>query len=188
MESPNKKETDLRALMVAGLKGDAAAHRALLAALTGHLRSYYKGRLSRASREPEEVEDLVQEALMAVHIKRHTYDPSQLLTPWVYAIARYKLIDYLRRSRSTTADIPIDDAEGLIGHTDQTATESSLDMERLLSSLPNKARLAIQYVKLQGLSVAEAAARCGMSESAIKVNVHRGIKALSKMISAEKSQ
>jgi RNA polymerase sigma-70 factor, ECF subfamily len=188
MESGNKKETELRALMIAGLKGDAAAHRALLTTLSGHLRSYYKRRLNRAGQGSEEVEDLVQETLIAVHTKRHTYDPEQLLTPWVYAIARYRLIDHLRKKRSAMTNIPIEDAEELITHDDQLASESSLDIEKLLSRLPNKARLAIQYVKLEGLSVVEAATRCGSSESAIKVNVHRGMKALSELISEEKSK
>jgi RNA polymerase sigma-70 factor, ECF subfamily len=188
MESENKKETELRALMIAGLKGDAPAHRALLTALSGHLRSYYKGRLNRAGHGPEEVEDLVQETLMAVHTKRHTYDPEQLLTPWVYAIARYRLIDYLRQRRPAMTNVPIEDAEELIAHDDQLASESNIDLEKLLARLSNKTRSAIQCVKLEGLSVVEAAVRCGVSESAIKVNVHRGIKALSKMISEEKSK
>jgi RNA polymerase sigma-70 factor (ECF subfamily) len=186
MQDGNNKETELRALMIASLNGDAAAHRVLLAALSGHLRGYYKGRLLRAGRRPEETEDLVQEALMAVHTKRHTYNPSEPLTPWVYAIARYKLIDHLRQTRSAMADVPIEDAGELIAQDDRNASESSLDLGRLLSKLPDKVRLAIQYVKLEGLSVAEAAARCKASESAIKVNVHRGIKALSAMIAQEK--
>ena len=90
-------EAALRALMMAGLDGDAAAHRTLLDRLSRHLRAYYKGRLARIGRSASEAEDLVQEALIAVHIQRHTYDPAELLTPWVHAIARYKLIDHLRR-------------------------------------------------------------------------------------------
>lgn len=186
MQDGNKKEAELRALMIAGLNGDAAAHRALLAALSGHLRGYYKGRLARVGRGPDETEDLVQEALIAVHTKRHTYDPGELLTPWVYAIARYKLIDYLRQTKSAMADVPIEDAGELIAQDDRDASESSHDLGKLLSKLPDKVRLAIQYVKLEGLSVAEAAARCEASESAIKVNVHRGIKALSALIAQEK--
>lgn len=186
MTDKNAKETELRALMIASLTGDAEAHRALLAALSGHLRGFYKGRLARAGRRPEETEDLVQEALMAVHTKRHTYDPGEPLTPWVYAIARYKLIDHLRQTKSAMADIPMEDAGELIAHDDRSASESNLDLGKLLSKLPAKNRLAIQYVKLQGLSVAEAAARCKVSEAAIKVNVHRGIKALSALIAQER--
>ncbi len=168
MEREDTKEAALRALMITGLKGDAAAYRALLSGLSGHLRGYYRNKLVRAGRGTEEAEDLVQESLMAVHTRRHTYDPTQLLMPWVYAIARYKLI-----SEIIAAD-------------GEPATESNLDLNKLLARLPDKVRLAIQYVKIEGLSVVEAAARCGISESAIKTNVHRGLKKLSAVISQEK--
>src|SRR5713101_6453275 len=100
-------EAALRALMKAGLDGDSAAHRTLLERLSGQLRAYYKERLARIGRSAAEAEDLVQEALIAVHIQRHTYDLAEPLTPWVYAIARYKLIDHLRRTRASRAEVPI---------------------------------------------------------------------------------
>jgi RNA polymerase sigma-70 factor (ECF subfamily) len=136
----------------------------------------------------EETEDLVQEALMAVHTRRHTYDPTQLLTPWVYAIARYKLIDHLRQNQSTLTNVPIEDASEIIAADSAQAMESNLDLNKLLARLPDKVRLAIQYVKIEGLSVVEAAARCGISESATKMNVHRGLKQLSSVISQEKAK
>src|SRR6266852_3388148 len=179
-------EAALRALMMAGLDGDAAAHRALLERLSRHLRAYYKGRLARIGRSASEAEDLVQEALIAVHIQRHTYDPAELLTPWVYAIARYKLIDHLRRTRASLADVPIDDAEEIMAQDDHIATESAHDLDRLLSKLPDRMHRAIQYVRLDGLSAAEAATRCGMSEAAVRVNVHRGLRALAALIAREK--
>jgi RNA polymerase sigma-70 factor, ECF subfamily len=186
MNRGNAKEAELRAWMIAGLQGDASAHRALLSSLSGHLRAYYRNRLVRARRGPEEVEDLVQEALMAIHTRRDTYDPKELLTPWVYAIARYKLIDHLRQSQPRLANVPIEDASEITAADDQTATESNLDLTRLLATLPEKVRLAIRYVKIEGLSVVEAAARCGISESAVKINVHRGLKALSAVIARGK--
>ena len=121
-------EAELKALMIAGLGGDALAHRMLLASLSGHLRAFYKRRLVRSGRAAEETEDLVQEALMAIHTQRHSYDPRQLLTPWVYAIARYKLIDYLRRTHATVADVPIEDVGEIIAHSDHDAAESALDL------------------------------------------------------------
>lgn len=175
-------ESELRALMVAGLNGDASAHRTLLHALSGRLRAYYRGRLLRAGRSSAETEDLVQEALIAVHTRRHTYDPNEPLTPWVYAIARYKLIDYLRQSQPELASVPIENAHEVMAHDDRNATESSLDLDRLLAQLPERTRRAIQYVKIDGLSVDEAAARCGVSESAVKVIVHRGLKSLSSLL------
>src|SRR5438552_14972541 len=99
-------EAELKNLMVGGLAGDAAAHRTLLDRLSGQLRAYYKARLARIGRSASEAEDLVQEALIAIHIQRHTYEPTELLTPWVYAIARYKLIDHLRRTRVSLAEVP----------------------------------------------------------------------------------
>ena len=103
-------ETELKALMTASLAGDASAHRTLLNRLSANLRAYYKTRLARIGRSATEAEDLTQEALMAIHTRRHTYDPAELLTPWVHAIARYKLIDHLRRTNAARADVPIDDA------------------------------------------------------------------------------
>lgn len=186
MNKVHAKEGELRALMILGLNGDSAAHRALLSALSGHLRAYYRNKLVRAGRGAEEAEDLVQEALMAIHTRRGTYDPAELLTPWVYAIARYKLIDHLRRNRSSQSNVPIEDALDVMAADDQAATESSLDLTKLLTRLPEKNRLAIRYVKIEGLSVVEAAARCGISESAVKINVHRGLKALSAAIAQDK--
>jgi len=179
-------ESDLRALMRAGLGGDAAAYRTLLGRLSANLRAYYKGKLARIGRSATEAEDLMQEALMAIHTRRHTYDPAEPLTPWVYSIARYKLIDHLRRTRASMADLPIEDAEEIMAQDDYVGTESAYDLTGLLSQLPDKMRRAIQSVKLDGLSVAEAASRCGMSESAVKVNVHRGLKALIASIARER--
>ena len=180
------KEAELRALMRASLAGDALAHRTLLSRLSANLRAYYKTRLARIGRSATEAEDLMQEALMAIHTRRHTYDPAEPLTPWVYAIARYKLIDHLRHTRSSMTDLPLDDAEEITSRDDHVETESANDLNRLLSDLPDKMRRAIQAVKLDGLSVAEAASRCGMSESAVKVNVHRGLKALVASIARER--
>jgi RNA polymerase sigma-70 factor (ECF subfamily) len=184
-------EADLKALMIAGLDGDAAAHRALLQRLSLRLRAYYKARLARAGRGATEAEDLVQEALLAIHIQRHTYQRSEPLTPWVYAIARYKLIDYLRRGRADFAELPIEDAsevmmQEVMAQDDHIAAESAYDLDRLLGSLPEKMQRAIRCVKIDGLSVEEAANRCGMSVSAVKVNVHRGLRSLAAAIARGK--
>jgi len=178
-------ESELRALMLASSDGDAAAYRTLLERLGGQLRAYFKGQLNRINRGAVEAEDLVQEALLAIHTRRHTYDPSQLFTPWVYAIARYKFIDYLRRTKVSAKDIPVDETGELTARDDHGPVESSLDLDRLLTGLSPKVKQIIQYVKLDGLSVSEAATRCGMSESAVKVSVHRGLKALALLISKE---
>src|SRR6266481_2602526 len=178
-------EVELKALMLASLDGDAASHRALLERLSRRLRAYYKGKLAGIGRDATEAEDLVQEAVLAIHIKRHTYDPSELLTPWVHAIARYKLIDFLRRTRASSADVPIDEADAIMAHDDNVDAESTFDVRRLMERLPKNMRCAIQAVKLDGLSIAEAAKRCGISEPGVKVNIHRGLKALAALIAQE---
>lgn len=172
--------------MVAGLDGDAAAYRSLLDRLSRHLRAYYKGRLARIGRSATEAEDLVQEALLAIHTQRHTYDPGEPLTPWVYAIARCKLIDHLRATKASVDDVPIEDAGEITARDDRIGAESAHDLHKLLSALPDQMRRAMQCVKLDGLSVAEAARRCSMSESAVKINVHRGLRALTAAIAREK--
>ncbi|MBB5758588.1 RNA polymerase sigma-70 factor (ECF subfamily) [Methylorubrum rhodinum] len=176
-------EAELRGLMRASLDGDAAAYRAVLDRLSRHLRAYYRGKLARIGRSQSEAEDLVQDTLMAIHTRRHTYDVDQPFTPWVQAIARYKLIDHLRHTRPSMADVPIEDAGDFAAQDDHAGVESAHDLDRLLAKLPEKMRFAIRYVKLDGLSVAEAASRTGMSESAIKVSVHRGLKAMASAIS-----
>jgi RNA polymerase sigma-70 factor (ECF subfamily) len=178
-------EIELRALMLASLDGDAASHRALLDQVSRRLRAYYKGKLAAIGRGASEAEDLVQEAVLAIHIKRHTYDPAEPLTPWVHAIARYKLIDFLRRTRTSISDVPIDEADTIMAHDDNVDAESTYDIKRLMERLPKNMRCAIEAVKLDGQSIAEAAERCGISESGVKVNIHRGLRTLAALIARE---
>jgi len=120
---------------------------------------------------------------LAVHNQRHTYDADQPLTAWVHAIARYKVVDLLRRraGRDALTD-PLDEEAAIFAHSDTEATEARRDLERLLQELPERQRLPIIYTRLEGLSVAEAARATGMSESAVKVGVHRGLKALGLLV------
>jgi RNA polymerase sigma-70 factor (ECF subfamily) len=179
------REVELKALMLASQDGDAASHRALLDRLSRRLRAYYKGKLARIGRGAAESEDLVQEAILAIHLKRHTYDPGEPLTPWVHAIARYKLIDFLRRTRASFADVPIEEADAIMAHDDNVSAENTYDVRRLMERLPKNMRCAVEAVKLDGQSIAEAAERCGISESGVKVNIHRGLKALAALIAQE---
>ena len=174
------REEHLKALLVRGLSGEAAAYAAFLKDLSAFLRAFLRGRLARV---PDEVEDLVQETLLAVHNQRHTYDAAQPLTAWVHAIARYKMIDFLRRRAGREAmNDPLGDEDDLLATSDEEAREAKRDMAILLAKLPDRHRLPIQHVKIEGLSVAEAAKLTGMSESAVKVGIHRGLKALSALI------
>jgi RNA polymerase sigma-70 factor (ECF subfamily) len=173
-------ERQLREQLVMGLGGDAAAYHGFLKALSSHLRAYFRKRLFQ---RPEDIEDLVQETLLAVHNQRHTYQTDQPLTAWVHAIARYKLVDLLRarESREALTD-PLDDELELFAASNTEAADARRDLDKLLAELPEHHRLPIMHIKLEGLSVAEAAQRTGMSESAIKVGVHRGLKALAARI------
>lgn len=177
---PAATETRLRARFVAGLAGDAAAYHAALKDLAQLLRGFLRGRLSRL---PDEVEDLVQETLLAIHNQRHTYDAGQPLTAWVHAIARYKMIDFLRRRAGREAlHEPLDDELAVFAHSEHESADARRDLAGLLETLPDRHRLPIVHVKIEGLSVAEAAQRTGMSESAVKVGIHRGLKALAALI------
>jgi RNA polymerase sigma-70 factor (ECF subfamily) len=173
-------EERLRDLMVRGLAGDSAAYHAFLKELSAHLRAFLRRRLARL---PDDVEDLVQETLLAVHNQRHTYEADQPLTAWVHAIARYKLVDLLRRrsGREAMKD-PLDDELAVFATSDAEAADARRDVAKLLERLPERQRLPIQFMKLEGRSVVETARATGMSESAVKVGVHRGLKALAAMI------
>ena len=164
------QEAQYRAWMLAALAGDAAAYRMLLQGLTRHLRGYYAKRLGTAA-----AEDTVQETLIAIHAKRATYDPARPFTAWVYGIARYKLIDEYRRNKRR-ATVPLDEAGELFGHDDAQEAIAKRDVGKLLAKLPPAKRELVKDIKLDGVSVAEVAARTGMSESAVKVTVHRAIK------------
>ncbi|NGZ87816.1 sigma-70 family RNA polymerase sigma factor [Duganella aceris] len=173
-------ELRLHALFLQGVEGDALAYRRFLQATATHLRAFLRRRLHRW---PDEVEDLVQESLLAIHNQRLSYDTGVPLTAWIYAIARYKLIDWLRRhARRDSLHDPLDDVpageSALFSSADAEAGEARRDLAKLLATLPDKQRDAIIHTKLDGLSVREAAGMLDMSEAAVKVSVHRGLKAL----------
>ncbi|MEJ1165139.1 sigma-70 family RNA polymerase sigma factor [Variovorax sp. CCNWLW186] len=169
-------EAALRSLFLRGLAGDAAAYREFLQKLSAHLRAFLGKRLFGW---PDEVEDLVQECLLAMHNQRHTYQSDQPLTAWVHAIARYKMIDLLRaKSAREALHDPLDDDLAVFAESAIDASDARRDIGGLLQTLPERQRLPIVHVKLEGLSVTETASLTGMSESAVKVGIHRGLKAL----------
>ena len=161
--------------MLEGLAGNAASYRLLLAELSGHLRGFFLRRMGydRAA----DCEDLVQETLMALHAHRATYDARRPFTAWLHAIARYKLMDHFRQTR-TRPTVPIDDVMGLIADDKIDAATARYDIDRLLETVPGPMSGLIRNVKVEGQSIADAAACSGLSESAVKVGIHRGLKAL----------
>ena len=161
--------------MLRALDGDAAAYRRLLSGLRERLRVYFDRRLAA---DPAQAEDLVQETLMAIHAKRATYDPAQPVTPWAYAIARYKLVDHFRRVRpGLWRSIAWDDE--FVAEDETEAADIRHDLDRSLSQLAAPTRDLVERVKLKEEPVAEVARRAGMTESAVKVAVHRAVQRLS---------
>lgn len=176
-------ETALRALLLQGLAGDEAAHRAFLTEAAALLRAYFRNRLRG---RPEDAEDLVQETLVALHTRRESYDPNYPLTAWLYAIARYRLIDFLRRAKHR-AHAPLDGLDVGDIDPDYEATDAKHDIGVLLGKLPEKQRIAIRMVKLEEKSVRETAEATGLSESDIKISIHRGLKTLMRLMAGEQT-
>jgi len=160
--------------MRAALKGDAPAYRKLLAAARPWLLSYFRRRLHGG-----DCEDLVQMTLLSLHEKRHTYDVSAPFMPWIAAIARHKLIDYVRKT-GRHVHVELDEAMGLDDGLQPDL--AARDVRVLLSKLPKDQARIIGLHKLQQLSVEETAAATGKSPSAVKVIVHRGLKKLQGLV------
>ncbi|MEB3045999.1 sigma-70 family RNA polymerase sigma factor [Rhizobium mulingense] len=168
-------EEALRALMLLSLDGDEAAYRRLLTALRVLLVGYYSRRMAAAAKA--DMEDLVQETLLALHSRRSTYDRERPFTAWFFSIARYKLIDHHRgRGGRRLAETELDDE--IENDFSEDRLTARIDVERLLDGLPPRQRELIRRVKLEGQSVADTANRTGQSESAVKVGIHRALKAM----------
>jgi RNA polymerase sigma-70 factor (ECF subfamily) len=165
------------ALMVAAQSGDAGAYHRLLSEAAIWLRRYYARRLP-----PGMVDDAVQETLIAVHEKRHTYDPSRAFGAWLAAIARYKWIDALRSLKAKPTEM-LDDDIPVRSHEEAVTSARSLD--RLLEALKPAQSRVIRLVKLQGLSIEEASKTTGQSATLVKVNIHRGLKRLASLVRSE---
>lgn len=171
----NADERTLARLMVLSQAGDKQAYAGLLSEVQRWLERFFSRRCAPAQRD-----DLVQEVLIAVHKKRATFDPNRPFLPWLAAIARYRWVDHLRsvyraaESELTDSDIPHESQEGSI--------IARLSLDRMLTQLPTTQAELITWVKIEGLSVRQAAERSGKSESAVKVNIHRGLKKLAVLI------
>jgi RNA polymerase sigma-70 factor (ECF subfamily) len=173
-------EVRLKPLWLAAQSGDERAYEESLALMAGHLRGYFRRRMPFLAND---IEDLVQETLLAVHLQRGTYDAAYPVTAWLLAIARHKLVDlWRRRGRKENLHDDIDDLDALPLAGEQADVHASRDLSLLLQALPASQRQAIELTKLEGLSIAEASDRSGLSESSIKVLVHRGLKRLSKLV------
>lgn len=172
-------------LMVAGQAGDAAAYRQLLREVTPFIRHLARRRGLAAP----QCEDVAQDVLLTVHRVRHTYDQRRPFVPWLVAIAQRRMIDLYRRDRrvreneQSNPDLLETFAAPVANDTVDIAEQSAW-LRQAIADLPAKQREALELVKLGELSVAEAAARSGQSPGAVKVNVHRAIKALQRLVLA----
>jgi RNA polymerase sigma-70 factor (ECF subfamily) len=170
----------LKPLWTRAQAGDEAAYRDALERIAARLRQFLRRRMQSM---PDDVEDLVQETLLALHLQRGSYELALPVSSWVFAIARHKLIDlWRRRGRQEALHDPIDDLDEAQTPTTHDEGCAQCDLGALLHELPAAQREAIVLTKIEGLSVAEAAQRTGASVSAIKVQVHRGLKRLAALV------
>jgi RNA polymerase sigma-70 factor, ECF subfamily len=179
------------ALMARAQAGDARAYDALLRQVLPFLRAVCRRRLGSST----EAEEAVQDALLTIHRLRHTYDPARPLQPWLATIADRRAVDRLRRSgrraRHETVLEPLSEtlAAPAANGWDH-ASEEQLAAKQLrdaVSGLPSSQRRALTLTKLQGLSLAEASARSGLSVGALKVATHRALQTLRTRLGGGKS-
>ncbi len=171
-------ESQLAELMRAANGGDPGAYRRVLEALAPLLRGLVARGFARYGRGAEEVEDVVQETLLALHLKRHTWDEHQPLLPWVRAIAQNKLVDNLRR-RGRHRQVSIDDELlQTLALDAEPAISDTLDAARMLAHLDARQRDVVKAISIEGASAAEVGQRLGMTEGAVRVVLHRALKAL----------
>ena len=172
-----QREEEWAAWMRAAIGGDEAAYRMLLQALSSGLRAMVRRGFAQAGAPQGDVEDVVQETLLALHLKRNTWDPSQPLGPWVRAIARHKLIDALRR-RGRRIHVPIEGVIDTLAAEEDRSGVDRHDAERLVDGLRGRQQEVVRAISLEGQSIRDVAQRLQMKEVAVRVALHRGLKAL----------
>jgi RNA polymerase sigma-70 factor, ECF subfamily len=163
--------------MRAALMGDAAAYRRALNLLTPLLRATVRAGLARCGRGPDAVEDIVQESLLAVHVKRATWDPAQPVAPWARAIAKYKLIDFLRR-KGERAHVDIAEMADTLPEPEAPAADGVFAAQMAMTRLAPRDREIVESIAIQGSSARETGDRLGLSEGAVRVALHRALKSL----------
>ena len=162
-------------LMAATQDGDKAAGNVLLSEVGVWLERYFRRRVPT-----HQIDDLVQEVLIAFYTKRATWDPKRPFLPWLAAIARYRWVDHLRKVyKHDGKELMEDDA---VEDSEEEVVLARVSLDRLFGQLPEKQAEVIELVKISGLSIREAADRTGQSESLVKVNIHRGLKKLATLV------
>jgi RNA polymerase sigma factor (sigma-70 family) len=173
-----QKEEEWAMLMRAAVKGDGIAYRKFLVEVAPAIRAMAKAGLARFGAHQDDAEDIVQETLLAIHVKRQTWDATRPIGPWIMAIARHKLIDALRRRGLGRLNVPIDDVPDAPAAAN-TEFQTRHDVDRVLADLPERQRSIVKFLSTDGGgSVKETAQRFGMSEGAVRVVLHRAIRRL----------
>jgi RNA polymerase sigma-70 factor, ECF subfamily len=176
-----KRRPDWDALMQAAVSGDAKSYEVLLGSFIGALRAVTRRGFARFGAEPNEIEDVVQETLLAIHLKRHTWKIGAPASPWIMAIARHKLIDALRR-RGRRVHVPIETVmDALEVETSETQIDRQLDRQdavRLLEQLKPRQAEIVRSISIDGYSIRDVARRLDMSEVAVRVALHRALKTM----------
>ncbi len=167
--------------MRAERRGDAVAYERMLKEVAVALRRSLSPRLVRAGLGAHEAEDLVQEILIGLHSKRHTWDTARPFLPWLHAISRYKLIDFTRHRRRETrgrVDLPLEDWREIVESSGDEAYPSTREVDRHLAVLPESQRKIVRPIAVEGASVHNVAQAFATSEGAVRVTIHRAIKRL----------
>jgi RNA polymerase sigma-70 factor (ECF subfamily) len=169
-----EREDEWTGLMLLAISGDGAAYHRLLKAVTPVLRAAARRGLARAGQPADQSEDIVQDILLAVHLKRHTWDPTAPFAPWLFAIARNKLIDSLRR-RGRRIFVNIEDFADTIPSEPAAEIAPASEVAAQLQSLPTRQREVLQSIAVDSVSIKDTAAKFAMSEGAVRVALHRGL-------------
>jgi RNA polymerase sigma-70 factor (ECF subfamily) len=182
----DEQEKQWALLMRASNAGDGESYRHLLRQATPVLRAAARRGLAPAGMADTDAEDVVQETLLAIHLKRQSWDEEAPFGPWLRAIARHKMIDVLRR-RGRRINLPIDDFSEIL--TDGSAEPESrvADIGRYLKSLPPGQCNVVRALAVDGMSITDAAARFSMTKGAVRVALHRGLAALAQKFRTEES-
>ena len=170
-----KDEAELSRLLKAAIAGDERAYADFLHRTAVLVRGFARRKIVQGGVDPE---DVVQETLLAIHVKRHTWRQDAPVLPWIYAIARFKLIDAFRR-RGRRVEVEIDEIAETFAEP-ETETVSERDINRVLESLPPAQRSVVSAVSVEGRSIGETAAKFGITETAVRVSLHRGLAAIAK--------
>lgn len=165
-------------LMRLAVTGDGLAYHRLLNAVTPVLRAVARRGLARAGQPVDQSEDIVQDILLAVHLKRHTWDANAPFAPWLFAIARNKLIDVLRR-RGRRIFVNIDDFAETIPSDTAPETVPAKEIAMHLDGLPARQRDVLQSIAVDSMSIKDTAAKLSMSEGAVRVALHRALSTIS---------